>query len=88
LQQRHEDGKQRLLKPGIPRLDGTRAREVRNGFTQAILEGDREAQVVMRDMRAGLKAGGGAVAALRVGVAPGEGASAPLFEKPVELYGA
>jgi hypothetical protein len=42
----------------------------------------------MRDMRAGLKAGGGAVAALRVGVAPGEGASAPLFEKPVELYGA
>ena len=42
----------------------------------------------MRDVRAGLKLSRGAVGALGLGVAPGQGAQPRLLQKPVELYGA
>lgn len=57
-------------------------------FAQPVLAGDGQAQVVVRDPGLGLERGRGAVAALGLRVAPGEGASARLLDKPVELYGA
>ena len=60
---------------------------MRYRFAQAVLAGEREAHVVVRDVRIGPQLRRSAVGALGLGVAPGEGARARLLQKPVELYG-
>jgi hypothetical protein len=60
---------------------------VRDRFAQAVLAGERETEVVVRDRRVGLQAQRFAERALGLRVAAALAAGAPLLEELFDAYG-